>query len=158
MSDSCVIDTSACSPGGDHDTGLPRIQTYGDGSFDWAEDGQPALHLPVPGLGGRMEDVVAWCPDDPSRWWLRLRIGVVIGLEEVERCDFLHEPLRLFWTPADWLSAGKRGAVVLDWKAHLPFWLPCNAPIKCETERLAEKLCRALTPPPLDIAVEVSHA
>ncbi len=98
---------------------LPRIQTYGDGSFDWAEDGQPALHLPVPGVVGRMEDVVAWFPSDPSRWWLRLRIGVILGLEEVERCDDLHEPLHLFWTPSDWLSAGKRGAVILDWRCHL---------------------------------------
>ncbi len=47
---------------------LPRIQTYGDGSFDWAEDGRPAHHLPVPGLDGMMEDVVAWLPSDPGRW------------------------------------------------------------------------------------------
>ncbi len=102
--------------------------------------------------------IVAWLPHDPGRWWLRRGVGVILGMEEVERCDYLHEPLRLFWAPQDWLNADRRGAVVLDWRCHLSFWLPCNAAIKCQDERLARKVVAALMPPQPNVAVEVSHA
>ena len=161
MTDSLTIER----PSSRQRDGLPfpwpaegRIEACGDGSFEWSENGLPALHLPVSGLGGRMEDVVAWIPDAPGKWWLRRGVGVILGMEEIERCDYLHEPLHLFWTPADWLNADRRGAVILDWKCHLPFWLPCNAPIKCQDQRLARKVTAALTQRPLNVAVEADHA
>jgi len=135
-----------------------RVELHADGSFDYAEDGVLASILPVRGLGGRMEDIVAWVAADPARWWLRRRMAVILGMEAVETADYMREPLLLFDTPLDWLKAGKRGAVVLDWKAHLPFWLPCNAPIKCQNERLARKVTAALTPPRPNVSVEASHA
>ena len=152
---------SALLPGNHpHKPGLLRlrIEPYSDGSFSFTPDGIVAHCAAVPGVYGRTEDIVAWLPTAPGRWWLRLRIGVILGLEEVERCDYLHEPLHLFWTPQDWLTADRRGAVILDWKAHLPFWLPMNAPIKCQNERLARKVTAALTPPRPNVSVEASHA
>ena len=161
MTDSLTIE----SPSSRQRGGLPfpwpaegRIEAYADGSFEWSDSGLLAHILPVSGLGGRMEDIVTWLPCDPGRWWLRRGIGIILGAIEAELCDFLHEPLRLFWTPQDWLNADRRGAVILDWKCHLPFWLPCNAPIKCQDERLARKVKAALTPRPLNVAVEAPHA
>ncbi len=123
-----------------------RVELHADGSFDYAEDGVLASILPVRGLGGRMEDIVAW-GDDPTRWWLRRRMAVILGMEAVETADYMREPLLLFDTPLDWLRAGKRGAVILSWDAHLPFYLPEHAPLHCASSRLAKRLRDALTQP-----------
>ena len=124
-----------------------RVELHADGSFDYAEDGVLASILPVRGLGGRMEDIVAWVAADPARWWLRRRMVVILGMEAVETADYMREPLLLFDTPLDWLKAGKRGAVILSWDAHLPFYLPEHAPLHCASNRLAKRLRDALTQP-----------
>ncbi len=80
-----------------------NIDTHRDGFFDYSPDGKSAVCLPVPGLGGIMDDTVAWFPDKPTRWWLRRGIGVVLGMEEAERAEFMREPLHIFDTPADWV-------------------------------------------------------
>jgi hypothetical protein len=133
-----------------------RIQPYQDGSFDFAPDGPVAHCVLVLGLRGEMEDTVAWFPDDPDSWWVCRRIGVILGMAAVEDAEFLHEPLIIFETPADWVSAGRKGICIIDWAAHLAFHLPSNRPLLCQTERLSKKLIRALTPSTPN--VEVYHA
>ena len=73
----------------------------------------------------------------------------------VERAEFMHEPLRVFDTPADWIAAESEGACILDWSAPIPFYLPSDGLLLCQSERVARKLRRALTPP--TPKVEVRH-
>lgn len=129
-----------------------RVHLHEDGSFDYSTDGVLASVLPVPGLDGAMEDIVAW-GDDPARWWLRRRLAVILGMDAAEQADYLHEPLTLLETPADWVRGGKRGAVVLDWRACLGLYLPQVSTIKCESERLACRLRKALalSPPKVEV-------
>lgn len=140
-----------------HKPGLSRlrIEPYSDGSFSFTPDGTVAHCAAVPGVYGRTEDIVAWLPDDPESWWLHRRIGVVLGMASVECAEYLHEPLRVFDTPADWVAAEGRGACILVWDASIAFYLPSDGRMICQSERLAQKLTRALTPP--TPKVEVSH-
>ncbi len=131
-----------------------RVHLNADGSFDYGPDGVLASILPVRGIDGRMEDIVAW-GDDPTRWWRRRRLGILLGMESVERADYLQEPLTLFETPADWVAGGKSGAVVLDWTACLDMYLPLNTKIECESERLARRLRYALCLSPPLVTVKV---
>ena len=134
-----------------------RIEVWrSDNSFEYAEDGRGAHLLAVTGLGGRMEDVVAWFPEDPERWFLRRGVGVILGLEEVERCQYMGDPLHLYETPASWAATGGTGgAAVIEWKSHLPFWL-WDLEIHCESERLARRLKRAINPKPINIRIRVA--
>ena len=140
-----------------HKPGLSRIriEPYSDGSFSFTLDGTVAHCAAVPGVYGRTEDIVAWLPEHPESWWLHRRIGVVLGMASVESAEFLHEPLRVFDTPADWVAAKSNGACVLVWDASIAFYLPSDGRMICQSERLARKLRRALTPP--TPKVEVSH-
>ena len=124
-----------------------RITPDSAGGFDYAPDGDLACCLPVSGLGGAMEDIVAWFPESPDEWWLRRRLAVVLGMEAIERADFTREPLFLYDTPQSWLEGGRRGAVVVAWDAYLPFHLPEHAPIHCQSNRLATRLRHALVQP-----------
>jgi hypothetical protein len=132
-----------------------RIEPYGDGSFNFTPDGVLAHCILVRGLGGRTEDTVAWLPDNPNKWWLNHRIGVVLGMAAVERAEYLNEPLRLFDTPADWVASGCEGACILDWAAPLAFYLPSEGRVLCKSEKVACKLRHVLTPP--SPKVEVCH-
>ena len=140
-----------------HKPGLSRlrIEPYSDGSFSFTPDGTVAHCAAVPGVYGRTEDIVAWLPDDPESWWLHRRIGVVLGMASVECAEYLHEPLRVFDTPADWIAAEGHGACVLVWDASIAFYLPSDGRMICQSERVARKLRRALTPP--TPKVEVCH-
>jgi hypothetical protein len=133
-----------------------RAQLYADGSFEWTPDGELVNAVAVPGIGGIMDDIAAWRPSDPCRWWLRRQIAVILGLEAVEIADWTHEPLRLLETPFDWIEAEGKGAVILRWDAPLRLYLPQRSKIKCQSERLAHKLKAALAPPRDEYRVEVA--
>ena len=135
-----------------------NIDTHRDGFFDYNPDGKSAVCLPVPGLGGIMDDTVAWFTDKPTRWWLRRGIGVVLGMEEAERAEFMREPLHIFDTPADWLAGDGKGACVLSWDTTLPLYLSADGHYECRSNKIATELRRALTPPSPTVRVEVVHA
>ena len=135
-----------------------NIDTHRDGFFDYNPDGKSAVCLPVPGLGGIMDDTVAWFTDKPTRWWLRRGIGVVLGMEEAERAEFMREPLHIFDTPADFVAGDGKGACVLSWDTTLPLYLSADGHYQCQSNKIATELRRALTPPSPNVRVEVAHA
>ena len=104
-----------------------------------------------------MEDICAWFQDRPTRWWLRRGIGVVLGADEAEHKEFMREPLYIFDTPADWVAAGGNGGCVLSWDATLPLYLAADGRYECQSNKIAAKLRRALTPPRPNVRVEVPH-
>ncbi len=91
-----------------------RIAVSGD-TFTFAEDGQPALLHPVWNADGdEIEDLIAWFPADPSRWFLRLGTGIWLGSNCVTVSHVLETPLPIWPTPLEWLIHGGHGAIPLD--------------------------------------------
>ncbi len=86
--------------------------------------GTPTFILPVwagpaPSIYSIIEspvliDMIAWRPDDPSRWWYRTGEGDTLGIDNLDLAHAEGWPISLHRTPLDWLRAGCRGAVLLD--------------------------------------------
>jgi len=106
---------------------------------------QGPLHVIQPlHSGGVLVDLVAWRSDAPTRTWLRTGAGWALG--EHELCDFsacTGAPL-LHASPLDWLRAGGRGAVILDWTAPEIARLRNHGRIRCRSRALAAMLRDAI--------------
>lgn len=97
--------------------------------FEWADGSLPeatkpgfglrALCLPVRDRDGVIVDTVAWNPADPYEWWVREDAGRWLGLDHAAREMWSLDDRRgidLLETPSQWVKAGGRGLVVLDWQ------------------------------------------
>ena len=91
------------------------------------------------GLLTGIVDLIAWQSDSPGKWWTRRGIAPVLGQEAIERAAHYGEALALHPTPLNWLVANRQGAVILDWSAHLLFWLGGVSDIYTDPET-AERL------------------
>ena len=61
-------------------------------------------------------DMLAWRPDDPTRWWCRLGdVGVVLGADNLDLAHTASLSISFATTPLDWLQADCRGACLLDY-------------------------------------------
>jgi len=98
--------------------GVARIMPCTSGFFEFHEYGEKALVIAegepaVPGWS-LIEDLVAFQPGNPCRWWLRRGAVQLLG-EHNLRSWKLGETV-LHATPLDWLQSGGEGVCVLDWK------------------------------------------
>ena len=100
--------------------GLHPITTFRDGTFELASDGPNALIIGADLLDDGLDDLVAWCPERPDRWWHRLGFARLLNEYAVLRAMGCREPLLLWRSPFNWLRMGCDGAVVLDWPLALP--------------------------------------
>jgi len=130
--------------------GAARLQEADADRYVPGDTGPAACVVPVfdGGTLGELwalHDLVAFTLDQPSRWWLRRGVGVLLGPDWPDyRVTLANEPLPLFSTPLDWLRAGGRGSCVVDWSAHLPLHLGSVENIVCDTPELASRLYAAL--------------
>ncbi len=86
--------------------------------------GAPAFVSPVwagaaPSIYSSVEtpvliDMIAWRPDDPTRWWYRTGEGAVLGTDNLDLAHAEGWPICLARSPLEWLQADCRGAVLLD--------------------------------------------
>lgn len=98
--------------------------------FDWsggsvleavkADHGRKVSVLPVRSDHGEIVDFVAWEPTDPWSWWVHCADQKWLGLDYAEFRRWHAEEggprIVVYETPAQWLAAGRRGLVVLDWR------------------------------------------
>ena len=66
------------------------------------------------GLNWILDDIVAFYPARPERWWLRRGHAEVLGAVN----GFSIEPRRLHRRPIDWLIDEGRGLCILDWRRN----------------------------------------
>ena len=127
--------------------GAERIETFADGTYQPAASGKSAIVQPVCPyyeIGDLCpHDLVAWHPDNPSRWWLRLGVGALINGEAVFDAGYLDHPLQVHSCPLNWLRGGAEGVVILDRSCHIPFWLGGANRIITSNFNLAERIDRA---------------
>jgi hypothetical protein len=137
--------------------GLHPIETFREGAFELADhdvDDQNALIIGADLLDDGLEDLIAWYPVRPDRWWRRRRVTRLLGEDAVLRAMGCREPLSLWRSPFQWLRMGCQGAVVLNWPLALPI-LRCVGEIVAEDvdhgddieRRLREKRGPRLTVP-----------
>ncbi len=109
--------------------GFARIETDGD-LYQPADEGQGALVMATAIMtGGEFEDLIAFRPSDPDRWFLRTGMGRWLGEFEIGRrlvTAPVHidppallspgrtdDELHIFATPMDWLRNNADGACPL---------------------------------------------
>lgn len=124
--------------------GVANISANGDGTYDRARRGMPAVILPVR-ENDRIIDLVAFRTSEPARFWIRAGLAAVLGFDFSMECVDLERPLPVYLTPLSWLRAGGEGVCVLNsnaWEARR--LLRDAAELICETEDLA-RACRNVT-------------
>jgi hypothetical protein len=97
--------------------GVGRIISNSSGFFEFHEDGTEALIVAegepdIPGWHW-IDDLVAFMPDRPERWWLRR--GQVDLLGGYNLRPHKLDDTRLHTDPLDWLRGGATGICVVDW-------------------------------------------
>lgn len=102
--------------------GVAPIEPADDGTFIPARGGQLAVIVPTwlrgPIYATDVEDLVAFLPSNPARWWRRLGVADYLNEPAITEARGAGTPLHLLPTPLDWLRAGcpDDAAVVLDWR------------------------------------------
>jgi hypothetical protein len=138
--------------------GAAEIAPCNDGTYQPIESGQRAIIMPtIPVLspaewqeGDDIEDVgdlVAWRPEEPTRWWCRTGMLPVMNPGAVLGAEFYREPLKLWSSPLAWMRAAGEGAVILDPVANLRFWLGSVSEILADSHELGREIDRRLREP-----------
>ena len=95
--------------------GCSPIETHSNGLYEPAEQGRYAVLVPVghhDELNWHLDDICAFYPEHPERWWRRTGDGLLLG---TANGFSILEPRRLHSRPLDWLCDQGRGACILDW-------------------------------------------
>jgi hypothetical protein len=109
-----------------------------------AAGGKPAIIVPL-FEGGALLDLIATGLETRTT---RTRAGIatVLGQEWIDHAKETETTVRLFADPIEWLRNGRRGAVVVDWRAAR-YALADVPGIACESEFLAKQVDRAMRQP-----------
>jgi hypothetical protein len=108
------------------------------------EGGRPSIIVPC-FQNGELQDLIATGLQTRAT---RTRTGVatVLGQDWIDHAKDTETTVRLFGDPIEWLRNGRRGAVVVDWRAAR-YELADLPGIACEGELLAKRVDRALRQP-----------
>ena len=123
--------------------GVANVERTGGGLY---QPGDGALHVISPVYAdGEIIDLLAWRSGAPGNWAWRTGIGWALGSDMLlPRWD--SDPMRIFATPLEWLSAGGEGICILDWDAPELDGLRALENIEAD-EWIAQRLTRALSKP-----------
>ena len=129
-----------------HHVGVGRIDTTSDGLFGFHETGERALIVPegVPEWPGwdEIHDLIAFMPEDPSRWWRRRGDVDLLGANNMT--PWRLSPLTIRETPLSWLRAGADGICIVDWSFDPLDRLVGAADLSAETPALRWQLDRRI--------------
>jgi hypothetical protein len=103
--------------GARHHVGVAPIVTHSDGLFELHDDGEAAVIVPegVPEWPAwdEIHDLIAFKPEDPSRWWRRRGDVDLLGASNI--IPWRLSPLTIQETPLSWLQAGAKGICIVNW-------------------------------------------
>ncbi len=80
----------------------------------------PVWNGPAPSIYQAVEhplliDMIAWRPDDPTRWWYRTGDGDVLGADHLDLAHAEGWPISFATTPLEWLRGNCHGACLLGY-------------------------------------------
>lgn len=121
--------------------GVLTVQTFPDGFYEPHEDGENALIVatgtPAAPIWITLDDLIAFDPETPGRWWRRRGEAQILGMHNIRREPVF--PLQIHETPLSWLQAGAKGICIIDWSFN-PERLLFAGPLQVESDRLKERL------------------
>ena len=129
-----------------HHVGVARIVTDSDGLFEFHDDGERALIVPEgepewPGWA-QIHDLIAFKPDNPSRWWRRRADVDLLGASNIT--PWRLSPLTIHETPRSWLQAGADGVCIVNWALDPIVTLERAGHLELETPALKSRLERCI--------------
>lgn len=145
--------------------GVSRIVTTADGRYRLYPSGDRAVIVPVRDRYGGLCDLVAWFPDQPQRWWLRIcEATPILGTQALALAAAEGGCIKLHGTPERWLIANgpgcirppgacvgecavcelPRGACVLRWDVPLAELFEGVGQVTCNSPELERRLLQAL--------------
>ena len=130
--------------------GRARIQPLASDNYRPSDAGKWAVIMEVRDRHDEIADLVAWLPEDPSRWWLRhFDETPIIGARSLAFAADCHQPAILYPTPEAWLFAQRersKGAIVciIDWGVNLTELFAGVSKVECRGSDLQKRFTSAL--------------
>ena len=130
--------------------GRARIQPLASGNYRPSDDGKWAVILEVRDRHNELADLVAWLPEDVSRWWLRHGDETpLLGARSLVFAADCHEPVTLLPTPEAWLFSHSKPnshaiVCVLDWGVDLGPLFEGVSQVECDGSELQKRLQRSI--------------
>ncbi len=130
-----------------------RYITRADGTFapdPKGQEGQPMVVLGIKDQDGELVDIVAWHPDTPERWYLRIGDETpILGAHALALAAYYSRPVTLYPTPEAWLYARLRArdqdaVCVLDWDVDLRPLFDGVSGVECADPQLEGRLYDSL--------------
>jgi hypothetical protein len=126
--------------------GVSFVETWSDGFYEPNDDGELAVIIaegwPEPPIWDSVDDLIAFKPTDPSRWWRRLGEVQMLGNYNIRPEPVF--PTTLYDSPMSWLQAGGTGLCIVDWAINPNTVLMSVGPMEVESSALKEKLERRI--------------
>ena len=125
--------------------GATKVQTFPSGFYELNDDGTPVVVVaagrPAGPIWDTLDDLIAFRPQDPRRWWRRLGAVQVLGSDNIQPEPVF--PLALYETPLSWLLAARAGVCIVDWSFD-PEHLLYAGPLEAESTQLKTRLKRRI--------------
>ena len=141
--------------------GKAQISPSRDGTYQPDPCGQWAAITGVHDRHGELVDLVAWRPDEPGQWWLRVGDETpFLGTRRLAMAAYYHDTITLHPNPQDWLLAGREGVCVLKWSWRLDDLFEGVRVVECSNVPLQRKLISTIRKwePRVVVRREVIHA
>ena len=121
-----------------------QIKPHGDGSFEFAPDGEPAIVATINDAHGVLADFAAWQPERPGQWWLRHGDIAVLGAHNLAVASYHGDGIRLHETPQAYFSDRQSGVCILLWTAPLDGLFDGVGSVECDSPALHQRFLKAL--------------
>ncbi len=122
---------------------LGRVTFVDDSTFTADPLGEVTVLIPVHDRGGEWVDTCAYHLSNPGEWRLQFDDETpILGVANLARAAFFHDPIVLHPTPEAWLRAGCKGVVVLNWGCALRDLFDGIGEVRCAHPLLKKYLRR----------------
>ena len=121
--------------------GVAKVQTFPSGFYEPNDDGDNVLIAaegrPASPIWDTLDDLIAFDPKAPGRWWRRHGEVQFLGGYNIRVEPTF--PLTIHETPLSWIQAGAQGLCIVDWSFDPERFLYAG-PLEVESDQLKARL------------------